>query len=280
MKTSKRALLIYPLTVISVLVLAISCKAAKFDSVWKDRDIIIDGMQFDWENALSNLQDDKVNIGIMNDDKYLYVCLVPLDETIIRQAMGLGFTVWIESPGNKKGKFGIHYPIGFRGEGPDDFRDMNQRPNPEEFRKMAENSLNEFQIIKADKKDTVTQSVDNVSGLEVRIGARNERMVYEMRIPLHRTDEDPYAANTEAGGKVKLHFETGEFKRPAGQRPGGFGGPPEGGIGDGGGGMPPGGGGGGMGGSRPGAMRGGFERPQPLNLKLDIKLAKAESTKN
>ena len=280
MKNTIRRISHSPAAILFILLLSVNCRGSKLDSEWKNRDISIDGMQLDWENALTNLPDDKVNIGVMNDDDYLYICLVPLDETIIRQVMGRGFTVWVEADGDKKSKLGIHYPIGFHGEGRGNFRDrqMGEIVDREEFRKMAENSLKDFQIITADKKDTTTLSVDKTTGLEVRIGTRNERMVYEMRIPLQKTDESSYAINAEPGAKVKLQFETGEFKRPSGgHRPGGFGGPPEGGIG--GGGMPP-DGGGGMGGERPGGMRGGFERPQPLKFKLDIKLAKKESSGN
>jgi hypothetical protein len=263
---------LFLLSMVGILYLTVACRSEKIDSSWRDRDIQIDGMQLDWENALVNLSKEKINIGIMNDNDYMYICLVPLDETIIRQAMMMGFTVWIESKRGKDGKFGIRYPIGMRDNG-FPMRDRDQKQNPDERREIMDESLRKIQIIRPNSRDTIDILADNQSGLEVRVETRNERMVYELKIPLAYSENTPYAVGALPGDQIKIKFETTQFKRPERKRPGGE--RPEGG-------MPPGGGmpGGGVPGGGRGMRPGGGTRPdmpQPLKLEVKVKLASPPS---
>jgi len=95
------------LNLLLILIIFVNCNNIELNSKWRDREISIDGMQFEWENALLNIKNEKINLGLLNDDEYLYICLVPLDQDIIRQAMTQGFTVWFEPNGNPKKKLGI-----------------------------------------------------------------------------------------------------------------------------------------------------------------------------
>ena len=122
------------------------CNDIKVNSQWCDREISIDGMSFDWENVLMNFEDKKVNLGILNDDDYLYICLVPLDETIIHQAMMMGFTVWLTSESDKDLKLGIRYPVGTKNNRMP-LKDIPSERNREELRRNVEESLNEIIII-------------------------------------------------------------------------------------------------------------------------------------
>jgi uncharacterized membrane protein YgcG len=258
-------------------------KAEKLNSMWRDHDITIDGMQFDWESAMYAFDQDKVNIGVMNDSNYLYICLVPLDETIIRQVIGAGFTVWLEGDGGKRNKIGIRHPVGMRIRDRQPNDEERPRFNADDRWRMAGQSLEDVQIIRPDSKDTITVATAGLIGLEVRVGLRNERMVYELKVPLSVTDDTPYAINARPGSKVKIKFETDKIKRPEGKRLSGGG--PGGGSGPDGGMMPPGGGGGGSfggppgggGGGRPGMGMGDRQKqPEQFKMNLDIILAKSE----
>jgi hypothetical protein len=273
------------MTLAALMLLAVAANAEKLDSKWRSSDVTIDGMQFDWEGSLYSFDEDKVNVGVMNDRDYLYICLVPLDDSIIRQAVGAGFTVWVEGDGGKKNKIGIRHPVGMRMRDHQMNMDRDERRNPDsdDRWRMADQSLEDVQIINPESKDTVTVATAELTGLEVRVGIRNERMVYELKVPLAVNEENPYGINAEPGSKVKVKFETDEVKRPEGKRPsGGPGGgsgpdgggmmPPGGGGGDGGFGGPPGGGGGG----RPGGMGERPNQPEQFKMDLTIKLAKNE----
>jgi hypothetical protein len=140
--------------------------------------------------------------------------------------------------------------------------------------------------------------------IEYSVGARfninDDKLVYELIVPLKESAETPYAALSTAG-IIGLGFETGNFNTPRPKRSkirgisgmggqigamdsgrsggGGMGGGPPGGGGMGGGGAPPDGGGiggGGMGGSPPGGGMGGGPpggQPQSFIIWTRITLA-------
>jgi len=251
-----------------ILTLFVNCNNIELNSLWRDCEISIDGMQFDWENTLINIEDKKMNLGLLNDNEYLYICLLPLDQDIIWQAMTQGFIVWFEPDGDPKNKLGICYPIGIQSSNMP-LRGFMAKQNPEERRKVIEKSLKEIKLIGPGKNETITIPVTNPTGIEVRVGTRNERMVYELKIPLAESDEHLYAVGALPGNEIKVKFETGKFKKSAMNRPSG---------------MRPGGGKGGRGGGgkgmRPGA--GGRERPdmpEPMKMSVKVLLASADSDK-
>lgn len=244
------------------------CNDIKVNSQWCDREISIDGMSFDWENVLMNFEDKKVNLGILNDDDYLYICLVPLDETIIHQAMMMGFTVWLTSESDKDLKLGIRYPVGTKNNRmlPND---IPSERNREELRRNIEESLNEIMIISSNKLDTIAIPVGNTSAVEIRVGTKNERMVYELKIPLTESSDHPYSIGALPGQQIEIEFLTDEFKKPMinkslrNERPRsgrGFGG-------SGGKSMRPGGG------RRSGNNMEHPDMQQPLKMKIEVKLA-------
>ncbi|MCD6163190.1 MAG: hypothetical protein J7K40_12390 [candidate division Zixibacteria bacterium] len=190
-----------------------SCNDIKMNSQWCNREIFIDGMSFDWENILMNFEYKKINLGILNDDAYLYICLVPLDEVIIQQVMMMGFTVWLTAESDKDFKLGICYPVGI-GNNRRLLKDIPIEQNREELKRIFEESLNEIMIISSNKGDTITIPVENISSVEVRVGTKNERMVYELKIPLIKSSDYPYAIGAFAGQQIEIEFLTGELKKP------------------------------------------------------------------
>ena len=128
--------------------------------------------------------------------------------------------------------------------------------------------------------------VDSLQGLAVKINVAPDSIVYELRIPLTASGDNPFAVGAEPGSVIGIGLQTGEIQMGGaagrGRRGGGEGG--EGGEGEGGdgggggfggrgrrgggGGMPGGGGGGGEGGEGGGfgGARGGRNMQQ---VKLD-----------
>jgi len=243
------------------------CNDIKVNSQWCNREIFIDGMSFDWENVLMNFEDKKVNLGILNDDDYLYICLVPLDEAIIHQVMMMGFTVWFTSESDNDLKLGIRYPVGIRNNRMPP-KDTPSERNREELRRNIEESLNEVMIISSNKDDTIAIPVENASAVEIRVGTKNERMVYELKIPLMESSDHPYSIGALSGQQIEIEFLTDEFKKPMMNRSLRSEGPRPGrGSGAGGKGMRPGGG------RRPGNNMERPDMPQPLKMKIKVKLA-------
>jgi len=198
---------------------------------WRDREITIDGQAADWQDATTFLKESNVSVGVRNDGEYLYVCLVTTDRRMQTRIAGLGFTVWIDPQGGKARSFGIRFPLGAPMQG----RRPMDGSNPEELRRMLEQSGRELEIVGATAEDRQRMSVLDARGVQVRIGRSQESLVYELKVALRKTNEHPFAVGLEGSNNVGIGFETAELgrdvmreravsSRPTGGRGGGRGG--------------------------------------------------------
>jgi len=110
-------------------------------------------------------------------------------------------------------------------------------------------------------------------GIAVKVGEVQGYLVYELKVPLTRTADLPYAIEAKPGALIGFGLETPKMERPSREGQGGMGG-----FGGGGGGGGMGGrggrGGGGMGGRRGGGGdRNQSEQAKPLKSWATIQLA-------
>lgn len=47
---------------------------------WRDREVTIDGVADEWEGARTYLKKEKIDVGVLNDDEFLYLSFVTEDE--------------------------------------------------------------------------------------------------------------------------------------------------------------------------------------------------------
>jgi hypothetical protein len=256
------------------------CKKNEFESQWRDREISIDGDHTDWKNSLTYVEDKNISIGLLNDEEFLYVCLVPGDFQIQNQMMRLGFTLWLDPEGGKDKTLGIHYPLGMMNSGLlmtelgfGSGRGMSE-PDPERMRTLVERSLSDLEILGPDKDDVRRMGVDQAEGLRVEVGNRTGTFVYELKVPLVVDEHYLYGIDAVEGSTLGVGFETTEIDREKMRQE----------MGERGGGMRGGGmrGGGMRGGGRMGGgMRGGGVRPgmaKPLKVWTKVILAPDSNT--
>jgi hypothetical protein len=272
--------LVFP-ALLSGVTLAARAKKADIVSRWRgDRPIAIDGVNQEWEGLLVPMKDAPVSIGFSNDDQYLYFCLTTSDRAQRGQIMRQGLIVWIDQQGGKKKSFGIEFPVGTprayvvdRSGDTGEARGGQAQPLPANQDRLV--------VLGPDKNDRHDLAFDEAPGIEAKIGESTGVLVYEMRVPLAKSDIQPYAIGAKPDAMIGVGLETPEIDRSA-MRPGGGGGEGGGGYGGrGGGGGGFGGRGGGMGGrggygGRGGGMGGGgrgFEMPKPLKLWSVVQLA-------
>ena len=227
------------------------CGATKLTSQWRDREIAIDGADADWYDAKIHIDKTPVDIGIINDGDYLYVCLTSADRTTQMQIARTGFTLWFDPGGGKGKKLGVRFPRGMRGPEMWTMRDLRrgQGPDPGQLETMFDQVLlqGEMEILGPKKKQSRRLATGRESGPDVRAAYDRGRLVYELRMPLAQGD---FALGVENGATVGVGFTTPE-RSGAGR-----GGRPSGGLG--GGGM-----GGGLGGRR--GMGGVANRSLPVD---------------
>lgn len=247
----------------------------KLESHWRTGDVTINAAAEEWDGAWTYVKQAKMDVGVLNDDEFLYLCLVTRDPGVGRQLMLQGLTVWLDPEGGEAQTLGVRYPIGLRTA-------INTPPepgslrDPEAMRQLFEASLEDLEILGPGIDDVERLEVGELQGAEIALNRIGERMVYELKIPLRRGEGRPFGIGLADGRAIGISLVSPEMERPAGREHGGF----HGGFGGPGGGRGP-GGGGGFGGPRDGRDGGrgerrggdGFERPKPIDLRTTIQLA-------
>lgn len=230
--------LLLTLSIISVFILA-GCKGDKVNSIWNNGNIKINGNDSDWRNTLTYVKDSKFLFGIQNDNKNLYLCLVTNDPELENKIIRMGFTVWLDREGSDRQVFGIKYPLSFQDLGRPSF---NRPPGGMEGRPMDRNQIDDrmlkrqtdIEILGKNKNDVTRIPVSELKGIKVKVDVKDYRMVYEMKIPLHSSNDAPYAINADTGSTISVGLATGTIDRSKFEKREGFSGRrqrPEGGEG-------------------------------------------------
>lgn len=252
-------------------ILFIACGSIQLSSIWRDREVTIDGKHDDWLNALMYFEEENISLGLQNDESFIYICMIVEDPMIRNQIMRQGFTLWFDPPGGKKRIFGIKFPVGMSEEEMQ-MRGMQEGDVPQKQRRGEQDpegvrrQMTELEIFGPGKDESVRMTIDEAKGININIRASSGTLVYELKVPLSQNEQYPYAVGAKAGSSIGIRLETPKLTRSSMR--GGMAG-----------GMPGGGGRGGMGGMPgSGGMRGGGMRPQmpgPLKVKAIVQLASA-----
>jgi hypothetical protein len=252
--------------------------AIELDSLWRDRDVTIDGDLTEWEGFTHFIEEAHATVGVLNDEEHLYLSLASSNQSTQRQVLALGLTVWFDPDGGKERAFGIRFPLGMATMDRSALAGR-RRPDPEELDKLLEEVELELEIIPAagGEPHRLPMPVAYTGGIDVRVKRSNGTLAYELKVPLSAATGHPYAIGTESGATIGVGLETPEIDM--GERPGMGGGPRGGSMGRGGGpGRGGGDGGGGRGGGKMpggGRQRGGSrpEPPAPLEAWVKIHMA-------
>jgi hypothetical protein len=187
--------------------------------------IVIDGNDSDWGANLKYLPDEKVAVGVSNDDNYFYLCLTTSDLSKVMPMFGAGFTVWLENEKNDS-TLGIRYPLH------NIVNEARVMTNPEAVREKGRGMLlkklmsdqDEIRILNKDNFPVTAISTSDSSGITARIGYNNDQFVYELRVPLNNNDNNKYCLSAIPGEKLSVKFETEkpERKNFGGRRGGGM----------------------------------------------------------
>ncbi|MBT4485278.1 MAG: hypothetical protein HOC71_16550 [Candidatus Latescibacteria bacterium] len=195
-------------------ILFFGCGEYELSSKWLDREIIIDGIDTEWEGARYLIEGKNATIALRNDENYLYLRLSTPDRTIQAQMIGMGLTVWFDPEGGRGKTFGIHCPIG----NPDTGimmagRGLNKSAgrNRDEILETAQKKV---EIIGPDKDEpsTLLASEAELLDISVKMGISRRIIIYELKVPLVSDDRRRYAIGaTGSGQMIGIGFETGRM---------------------------------------------------------------------
>ena len=250
------------------------CNSLQLESRFCDKPILLDGNIEKWNACIIYPQDAKFGVGVMNDDKYVYLCVTTEDLGLIKQINRAGLTAWFEPQHGKGNGLGIHYPLGFARSG--FHQAMTQ--DTEIMKEKIEEARQHIEILGPKITDTcptrtiVAQSL----GISVTFKTSRDNCIYELKIPLNQDSICKFAVNRGKDTRIVITLESpavtpdkSENSYEGGQGMGGMGGP-----GGGGGGRHGGGGHGGAGGRHGGGTRsGGAVAGEPFTTSFSVVLA-------
>ncbi|HLA68704.1 MAG TPA: hypothetical protein VJN65_03295 [Bacteroidota bacterium] len=231
--------------------------AVQLTSAWNDHAIIIDGSAADWGTSLMPVTGLPLALGVRNDGEFLYVCLSTQDPFVQAQILNGGLTVWFDPRGENEETFGIRFPL--RGESPPHWNPREPLTAAFQF---LEPSFRELAILGPDDQQNLF-SVLELKGIGVKLGALDNTLVYELRVPLRHSAEMRYAVGIIENQMVGIGFQTAEFGSDRLEGPSGRAGATTRG-----GGRRRGGGG-----TAGGGPIGGADRPEPLDLWTKVVLS-------
>jgi hypothetical protein len=253
-------------------ILFVSCGSLEMNSKWRDREIKIDGYQADWRGVLTYLENKKISVGLLNDDNYLYACLVTGDRRTQSQISRMGFTIWFDVNGGKDKKYGIRFPIGMKDIDPVMMREMMGNQEGGRLRELPQARLNEIEIVGPGDDDRRRELISDLEGLEIKLETSLDLLVYEIKVPLSQTDRNTFSIDVNPGDVLGIGLETVKMdmeglREQKAETVGGGGGGMRGGDGR------RGGGGGGRGGGPGGGGRGGMQMPEQFKIWAKVQLA-------
>jgi hypothetical protein len=275
MKLNKKFFGYWMLLLLVSIVLLNGCKGSELVSKWRDKDIVIDASDSEWQDARQYYNEKtQTTVGLYNDDTDLYMCLTTLDTEIQTAVVTQGFIIWLNGKGSKAKELGIRFPVveqmGPGGQGAPGGQaapsgvglqsvlpggqGATGGPGGQGMPAGGVVSLSELKIMTSEKDEGTTLKREEAAqkGISARITNRDNRLVYEIKIPLNKTDKTPYAVVPSAKNNIGVGFMIySKYRGRSASGISGFGGSMSdmssgSGGGMGGGGGAPGGGGGGM----------------------------------
>jgi hypothetical protein len=259
-------------------------------SKWKKSDIVVDGLDNEWQQDLSYFEDEKIAVGMKNDGENFYVAIKSIDrETQLKIVRG-GMTIWFDPQGGTKKILGIHFPLGTAAMGgapvaPTHTRGSRETPDAtNDYSALEErfsNSLRNLEIIgpgPVDKEQIPVVSSYKTRGIKVSIRDTMGSLFYELVVPMKSPPPSawidltrkPPAIETDTGKIIGVGIITDDVRRSMTDRA------PDEGAPNGGYGKPGMGGGygGGMGGRRGGGKYGqNSGASSPIEIWMKVKVA-------
>lgn len=206
-----------------------ACREYEMNSQWKARNIVVDGSASDWSGLLGYIEDKNVSIGIVNDGRFLYICLTSGDRSRRLQVMSQGMTLWFDPNGKHEKAFGIRFPLG-RGNA----AAGRKRPpagtsgkNREALRSGTQGAgaarkklagdlkrlFSKLEILGPGKNDVRKISLTDIRGIRVGIDRQSDMLTYELKIPLALSETLPNAIGTLPGKTIGLGIEIPKMER-------------------------------------------------------------------
>ncbi len=194
-------------------------KEKTVESILAESPVKIYGLDDGWVNNTLNFKKKvKVDYAFKNDANNLYVLFVFKDPkylSTIRGIKGTGMTLWLNTEGKKKKKYGINFKV--KQVTPDELvsfieKQQGSLPEAEKKRIKSGSHYDLYQGEVIDKKGNIHTASALGGGLKAPVFRSKEKqkvMVYEFSLPLRILEKLSADQVIEPGKVVKVGFEWG-----------------------------------------------------------------------
>ena len=181
-------------------------------SLWRTQPIVIDGAPNEWAPLTS--VDRGPTAGVQNDAEFAYV-VVSSNDPKWRPLLEGGLVVWLDPTGGKAQTFGIWLP------GPAEPAVPGSTPTPSASAGstgVSTEVLDQFDLLGPGKSQRRLVDITPELGIEVASGLIGDAVVYEIKVPLQKTETRPYAVGAQPGARIGIGLATPETPRRAQRR--------------------------------------------------------------
>jgi len=178
-------------------------------SAWISQPIVVDGMSNEWPKL--DTLDRGLMIGAANDADSLNLVLSTNDQQL-RGLLAAGLIIWMDTAGGKAQTFGVRIP----GAAPPLLPGMTPAapPSSDAASEGITTKVNDrFDLLGPGKNQRRLIDVTPELGVEMASGLQENAVIYEIRLPLKKTDAHPYAVNAGPGATIGLGIATPEAPR-------------------------------------------------------------------
>jgi hypothetical protein len=152
-------------------------------STWRTHDVVIDGQNEEWDGAMHIFDSEHVDVGLLNDERCIYLGLFAGDRDRQTQMLASGCTVWLTADGKRAKKFGVRYPHGLPAEARRDFAREWGKHGPEAAVASTHALDGTAELVNADGPLMATAADDSV---QVAVKPYRDSLIYELKVPLAR----------------------------------------------------------------------------------------------
>ena len=188
--------------------LLVGCRDVVLESSWRAKRITIDGRDGEWGEKYFFKKEGAI-VGVANDETHLYLFLSTTDRNLQVKLLRQGFTASFDPGGGKKTHFGVYYPLGLSA---DDVwllaeslrggRELSASTvpgagpqiNPEMVEAMYAAVMEEgkMEILGGSARDRWVVPVAEVPEMEVALAYAENKLVYELKVPLAQIEREKY----------------------------------------------------------------------------------------
>jgi len=202
---------------------ASGCGEPVLSSGWAAPDLTIDGKLDDWGSTLNYFEEQRVTLGVRNDDQYLYICVNSTNSALLMRALVQGLEVWVDPKGGRAKSFGIRYPLGVR-EMDFDIGHEGRRYDPRDLARKYKDGPDELRVFTGPDESHLAKPGEG--GIRVAMGRPENDLSCELRFPLSPREGEPHAIGARPGALLGIGFMIpgpgrGSFRGGLGAPPGG-----------------------------------------------------------